>query len=287
MLPHSPHGCFSRQLAGPKPPRFSDALRLCPRGFFASPANCSLDYFKRAGHHWAMLDVIEKLLTLQDRDQRLRSFQSELTHLPEERKTRERQIAHSAAQLDLAKVRAREIEIEKRNLEMEARTKRDTIARYRQQQLQTRKNEEYAALAHEIEAAEKAIIALEDRELDLMEDLEKLTPQIATAEKTHAEERNKLQHLLTALDSKKVNLETRIADLRNEHELLAKALDEDVLELYLRLFKTKHGTAVATLEHEVCMGCHMKVTAQTVVQVRGGKEIVHCPQCGRILYMPK
>ena len=150
-----------------------------------------------------MLDVIEKLLTLQDRDQRLRSFQSELTHLPEERKTRESQIAHSAAQLDLAKVRAREVEIEKRNLEMEARTKRDTIARYRQQQLQTRKNEEYAALAHEIEAAEKAIIALEDRELDLMEDLEKLTPQIATAEKTHAEERNKLQHLLTALDSKK------------------------------------------------------------------------------------
>ena len=69
-----------------------------------------------------MLDVIEKLLTLQDRDQRLRSFQSELAHLPEERKAREMQIAHSAAQLDLAKVRAREIEIEKRNLEMEART---------------------------------------------------------------------------------------------------------------------------------------------------------------------
>jgi predicted nucleic acid-binding Zn-ribbon protein len=270
-----------------RPPRFSNAFRLFLTSYFASPANCSLDYFKRAGHHWAMLDVIEKLLTLQDRDQRLRSFQSELTHLPEERKTRERQIADSAAQLDLAKVRAKEIEIEKRKLEMEARTKRDTIARYRQQQLQTRRNEEYAALAHEIDAAEKAIIALEDRELDLMEDLEKLTPQIAAAERTHAEERNKLQHLLTALENKKLNLETRIADLKNEHESLAKALDEDVLELYLRLFTTKHGTAVATLEHEVCMGCHMKVTAQTVVQVRGKKEIVHCPQCGRILYMPE
>ena len=150
-----------------------------------------------------MLDVIEKLLTLQDRDQRLRSFQAELAHLPEERKIREKQIADSAAQLDTAKIRAKEIEIEKRNLEMEARTKRDAIARYRQQQLQTRKNEEYAALAHEIEAAEKAIIALEDRELDLMEDLEKLTPQIAAAERTHAEERDKLEHLLAALESKK------------------------------------------------------------------------------------
>ena len=233
-----------------------------------------------------MLDVIEKLLTLQDRDQRLRNFQSELSHLPEERKAREKQIAESAAQLERARVRAKEIEIEKRTLEIEAGSKRDAIARYRQQQLQTRKNEEYAALAHEIEAAEKTIVTLEDRELDLMEELEKLTPQLANAEKAHTDERSKLENLLNALETRKSNLETRIAELKNEHQLLAKALDEDALELYLRLFKTKHGTAIATLEHEVCMGCHMKVPAQTVVQVRAAKQIVHCPQCGRILYMP-
>src|ERR1700754_834765 len=107
-----------------------------------------------------MLDVIEKLLTLQDRDQRLRSFQIEITHLPEERKAREKKIADSAALLEQAKTRAKEIEVEKRNLEMEARAKRDAITRYKQQQLQTRRNEEYSALAHEIEAADKAITAL-------------------------------------------------------------------------------------------------------------------------------
>jgi uncharacterized protein len=234
-----------------------------------------------------MLDVIQKLLTLQDRDQRLRNFQSELSHLPEERKAREKQIADSAAQLERAKARAKEIEMEKRALEIEAGSKRDAIARYRQQQLQTRKNEEYAALAHEIEAAEKTIVALEDQELDLMEELEKLEPQLDTAERVHTEELTKLEHLLSALETKKSNLETRIAELKNEHQLLAKELDEDVVELYLRLFKTKHGIAVATLEHEVCMGCHMKVPAQTVVQVRAAKQIVHCPQCGRILYMPQ
>jgi len=250
-------------------------------------ANCSLDYFKRADHHLQMLDVIEKLLTLQDRDQRLRSFQTEITHLPEERKARQKQLADSAAKLEQAKTRAKEIEIQKRNLEMEARAKRDAIARYKQQQLQTRRNEEYSALAHEIEAAEKAVTALEDRELDLMEEVEKLMPQITAAEKAHAEERNKIEHLLAGLESKKANLEARIAELKTEHDRLAQNVNEDVLDIYLHLFKTKHGTAVATLEHEVCMGCHMKVTAQTVVQVRAGKEIIHCPQCGRILYMPE
>ena len=234
-----------------------------------------------------MLDVIEKLLTLQDRDQRLRSFQSELNHLPEERKAREKQIADSAARLDQGKLRAKGIEVEKRNLEVEAQAKRDLIARYRQQQLQTRKNEEYAALAHEIEAAEKIIASVEDRELDLMEELEKLTPQLATAEKLHADERSKLQNILDSLESKKTNLEARISELKSDRQRHAEGIDDEVLSLYEHLFKTKHGTALATLEHEVCMGCHMKVTAQTIVQVRAARQIVHCPQCGRILYMPE
>jgi uncharacterized protein len=234
-----------------------------------------------------MLDVIEKLLTLQDRDQRLRSFQSELNHLPEERKAREKQIADSAARLDQGKVRAKGIEVEKRNLEVEAQAKRDLIARYRQQQLQTRKNEEYAALAHEIEAAEKIIASVEDRELDLMEELEKLTPQLATAEKLHADERSKLQNILDSLESKKNNLEARVSGLKSDRQRHAEGIDDEVLSLYEHLFKTKHGTALATLEHEVCMGCHMKVTAQTIVQVRAARQIIHCPQCGRILYMPE
>jgi predicted nucleic acid-binding Zn-ribbon protein len=234
-----------------------------------------------------MLDVIEKLLTLQDRDQRLRSFQSELNHLPEERKAREKQIADSAARLDQGKVRAKGIEVEKRNLEVEAQAKRDLIARYRQQQLQTRKNEEYAALAHEIEAAEKIIASVEDRELDLMEELEKLTPQLATAEKLHADERSKLQNILDSLESKKNNLEARVSELKSDRQRHAEGIDDEVLSLYEHLFKTKHGTALATLEHEVCMGCHMKVTAQTIVQVRAARQIIHCPQCGRILYMPE
>ncbi len=234
-----------------------------------------------------MLDVIEKLLTLQDRDQRLRSFQSELNHLPEERKAREKQIADSAARLDQGKLRAKGIEVEKRNFEVEAQAKRDLIARYRQQQLQTRKNEEYAALAHEIEAAEKIIASVEDRELDLMEELEKLTPQLATAEKLHADERSKLQNILDSLESKKNNLEARVSELKSDRQRHAEGIDDEVLSLYEHLFKTKHGTALATLEHEVCMGCHMKVTAQTVVQVRAARQIIHCPQCGRILYMPE
>lgn len=231
-----------------------------------------------------MLEVLEKLLALQDRDQHLRSFQTELTRLPEERKSWEKQLADSAARLEKAKTRAKEIEVEKKSLQVEAQAKRDTITRYKQQQLQTRKNEEYSALAHEIEAAEKHISGLEDKELTLMDEAEQLQPEITAAEQTHASEKAKVEQMFVTLAEKKVNLEGRIADVKADRTRFVEGVDEDVLERYERLFKTKNGVAIAPLEHEVCMGCHMKVTTQTVVQVKSGKEIVHCPQCGRILY---
>lgn len=233
-----------------------------------------------------MLEVIEKLLALQDRDQRLRAFQSELSHLPDERKSREKQIADSAARLEVARTRVKQIEVDKRNLEGEAQAKRDAITRYKQQQLQTRKNEEYAALAHEIEAAEKIISSIEDRELELMEEAETLKPAVAAAEKTHAEEKAKIEQVLAGLTEKKTNIEARVAELQADRSRLTDGIDEDVLDRYERLFKTKQGAAVVPLEHEVCMGCHMKVTSQTAILVRSEKEIVHCPQCGRMLHLP-
>ncbi len=41
---------------------------------------------------------------------------------------------------------------------------------------------------------------------------------------------------------------------------------------------------MVALEHDICTGCHMKVTTATAIHARAGKEIVSCEQCGRILY---
>lgn len=232
-----------------------------------------------------MLEVIEKLLALQERDQRLRAYQNELAGLPLERKAREKQLTDSEARLEKAKTRMKEVEVEKKSLEVEVQGKHDQIARYRQQQLQTRKNEEYTALAHEIETAEKAVVGLEDRELELMEETEELRPEIERAEKNHSEEKAKIEQILAGLETKKTNLEERSEEVRADRERFTEGVDEDLLDRYEKLFRGKDGTAVVPLENETCTGCHMKVTTQTVVQVKTGSEVVHCPHCGRILYL--
>ncbi|MEX1117908.1 MAG: C4-type zinc ribbon domain-containing protein [Terrimicrobiaceae bacterium] len=233
-----------------------------------------------------MIDTIERLLALQDRDQRIRSLRSELLQVPEERKARVKQLADCAARLDAAKTRLKEIEIEKKNLEIEAGTKRSAIDRYKNQQLQTRKNEEFTALSHEIAANEKAISQIEDREIVFMEEAEALAPRIQAAEAEFASEKARIDKAISLLDAKIPNVEALISDLEKARKESAEGLDEDLLDQYDRIFRSKGDTAVVPLENDVCTGCHMKVTHQTTLEVRGEKAIVHCPNCGRILYLP-
>ena len=233
-----------------------------------------------------MLEAIEKLLALQDRDQRLRTLRLELQAIPSEIASKQKLIEDAAARLDNARSRFKAIEVEKKALDVEIAAKRDQIARYKTQQLQTRKNEEYSALSHEIENAERAISAIEDKELALMEEAEGLAPQLAAADKAHAEDKTKYEAQIATIREKEGNLKNRIDELAAGRSLLLEGLDEDLIERYDRIFETKNARAVVPVEHDVCTGCHMKVTAQTSLALRSDKSIVSCPQCGRLLHLP-
>ena len=233
-----------------------------------------------------MIEAIEKLLTIQDKDQRLRTFRAELAAVPTEKAAKERLIADAASRLENARSRAKEIEVQKKTLEVEAASKREQISRYKTQQMQTRKNEEFSALAHEIATVEQAVTQIEDREIELMEEAESLKPQISTADQTYAADKAKYEAQISSLGEKETNLKTRISELDESRQAAAAEMDEDLLERYDRLFQTKNAFAVVALEHEVCTGCHMKVTTQTSVELRAEKSIISCPQCGRILFAP-
>ena len=233
-----------------------------------------------------MLPSIEKLITLQDCDQKLRSVLAEIAALPAEKAARDRELKSADDRLEAARSRQRDIEMERKKLEVEVKAKQDQIARYKNQQLETRKNEEFAALRHEIEAAEKLITEIEDRELLLMEEAESLKPMVQAAQEAHAAEKKKVESHMASLLTRRDNLVKRQNELTGGRPRLTEGIEEDLLERYDRLFKSKNGVALVTVEHEVCTGCHMKVNTQTILEVKAASEIIGCPQCGRILYEP-
>ena len=233
-----------------------------------------------------MLPEIEKLLVLQDRDRKIRTLKQELKMAPLESKDLEEKLAAGQKQLETVKLKAKEIEVERKKLENEVQAKRDTINKYQTQKFQTRKNEEFQALNNEITRYEGEIRTIEDRELELMESAEQAKATIATTDKETQASKVQIERQLADIAAKTNALAAQLKDLETERATIAAGVDEDLLDTFNRLFVNK-SEAVVPLEHDVCMGCHMKITTQTVVRVKGGKEIVHCEQCGRILYIPE
>ena len=227
---------------------------------------------------------LEQLLILQDRAQQIRQVEAELKSVPLERKSLDAQVAAASARLEAVKDRARHVEMEKKKLELDVGTRNESIARLRTQQYETRKNDEFSAMGREIERYQQEISGLEDQELDLMEQADQLKVQIAAEEKQTAAAKEAIAKQTVNLEAKQATLEGRLEELKKEREELAAKVDEDLLDRFNRLFTSKGDAAVVALEHDVCTGCHMKVTTATVVRVKGGKEIVSCEQCGRILY---
>jgi predicted nucleic acid-binding Zn-ribbon protein len=230
-----------------------------------------------------MLPEIERLLVLQDRDRKIRTLKLEQKAAPLERKDLDNKLSAANLALETAKLKAKENEVERKKLEIEAQTKRDQIARFQSQKFQTRKNEEFQALNNEITRFEKEVQEIEDRELELMESAEKLKVSAAEAEKNAQATRVAVERQLADLAAKAQALQMQLEEIEKERNGFASAIDEDLVDTYQRLFANKHE-AVVPLEHDVCTGCHMKVIAQTAVSVKGGRSIVHCENCGRILY---
>jgi len=164
-------------------------------------------------------------------------------------------------------------------------TRTESIARLKTQQYQTRKNDEFQAIAHEIERYENEIRKLEDQELELMIEADKVKGELETADQSARVTKDSISRQLADLETKSKALERQQAELTNEREALASKIDADVLDQFERLFNSKGDAAIVAVEHGVCTGCHMKVTTATAAGVKAGKEIVSCEQCGRILYL--
>jgi hypothetical protein len=208
----------------------------------------------------------------------------QLARIEPERETLRSQTSSAQAALEAAKTRAKQIESERKQREVEVEARKQQIGRYSLQQFQTKKNEEYRALAHEIEGCNADILKLEDAQLELMEQAEATQREIASAN-TQAEELKRLADgQIKELTAREQALAAELADLEGSRDQMKNAVDAQVLHRYERLFKLKGGNVVVGIQHGVCGGCHMKFPVQLVVTCQAARELVTCPNCGRILY---
>jgi len=231
-----------------------------------------------------MLDTIEKLLVLQDRDRMLAQLRAELGQIEPERRALQAKASGAQSGLDQARQRSREIESRRKELELEVAAKMQMIERYANQQLQTRKNEEYRALNQEIQHCKDAIFKIEDQEIELMEQAEATQKDIGRATQLADDAKKLLDDQNAQLTAREGKLKAQLAELESNRSELAEAVEHSARDRYERLVKSKGGNVVVGVQHGVCGGCHMRLPAQIIVSCQGQQELVSCTNCGRILY---
>jgi predicted nucleic acid-binding Zn-ribbon protein len=232
----------------------------------------------------ARFEMIEKLLVLQDRDRNIRRLQGELANFEPERQALRAKAGDAASRLENNRQLAKHTESDRKRLELEVETQKQSIERYALQQFQTRKNEEYRALAHEIEMCKAAIVKFEDEELELMEQAEQTQKEIVRITHEADEAKKLMDEQFAQLASREANLRKELAELQSNRDELAAAVDPGARARYERLVKSKGENVVVGVEHGVCGGCHMRLPAQVLVNCQQQQELVSCSNCGRILY---
>ncbi len=142
---------------------------------------------------------------------------------------------------------------------------------------------ELANLQHELEILKAKRNELEDRTIEVMEQVERAIAGVETLENELKMLEAEWQAQQGKLEADKVHLEAELASLRQKREVVAAQLDSGAVDFYGEL-KKQRATAVARVEQGVCRGCRISLSNAELQRARGG-DLIQCSSCGRILFL--
>ncbi len=224
-----------------------------------------------------MSPEIEHLISLQVTDRQIQRLKAEIAELPKRVASIEEKLAGTKAGLEKARASVKTDDAARRKYETAITDLRQKISKYRDQSLEVKTNDQYKALLHEIQFAEKEIGANEDKILELMVNAEVREKEVKAAEielneeTAEIEKEKKIAHDRTAEDEKE------LAEWTAKRNAARGAVDADLLRHYDRVLKFR-GSGLAEVLDQKCTGCSVVLRPQIYNEVRGGK-LIFCDSC--------
>ncbi len=147
----------------------------------------------------------------------------------------------------------------------------------------TKDPKELVNLEKEVKGLKSQIRTKEDDLLGLMSQVEEIEAKVkTTAEEVERLKRDWEQRQET-FRPRKSELETVLAELREDRDELAQHIDSEAFNIYERIRLTR-GQAVVKMERGRCLGCHISVPTSQWQKVKAG-DLIQCNNCSRILYL--
>ncbi len=234
-----------------------------------------------------MHPALPYLVELQQVDLRLADVRAKLAAAPKRLADADARLEGARGQLAAAKNALTQSLKDRKTFEMDVDSWKEKVRKYKDQSGAVKTNEAYKALLHEIEMAEAQVGQAEDRLLDRMVAGEEYDRQAKAAEVSLKEVEAAVKTDRVAIEAQKSGLEKELAGLTAAREEAAGHVPGDLLEIYARIARKHHATALAALRGESCGQCGMQVRPHVVQEMRksAGEEIFRCEGCTRILYV--
>jgi predicted nucleic acid-binding Zn-ribbon protein len=226
---------------------------------------------------------LEKLIELEKIDREIARLSEEVSALPGRVALIEARLAEHKDEIEKAKTAIKNNEASRRKHESDIQAAQQKIIKYRGQSSSVKTNEEYRALMHEVEFAEKEIRDSEDKILELMVLLESEEKALKAAEvqlKTEAVEVEKEKAEARTRTAEDEKLLSEFAAKRSE---LRTGVTDSPLAHYDRVLRARKSVVVEA-RGQKCMACFVLIRPQTWEEIRTNEQIVTCSNCGRMLF---
>jgi len=230
-----------------------------------------------------MLPDIENLLKLQETDKEIRRLQDEIAEFPKRVAVIEQKLAGTKSQLEKAQASVKADEASRRKYDTAINDLRGKISKYRDQSLDVKTNDQYKALLHEIQFAEKEIAANEDKILELMLNADTRDKEVKAAQAELKAETAEIEKEKEEARQRTAEDEKLLAEWRAKRDQIRTSVNEDLLRHYERVAKFR-GSGLSEVREHQCMACRVMLRPQTYNEVRSGQQTVVCDSCQRILY---
>jgi predicted nucleic acid-binding Zn-ribbon protein len=141
---------------------------------------------------------------------------------------------------------------------------------------------ELESIQHEVASLRDRRRRIDDELLDRMVEREDLDQKIAGGEQQLAESRERLSEIRGAAGDELDEIERSLVLRTAERDALLPSFDDELLELYEDLRRSKRGVGAAALVDGVCQGCHQKLSAAEMARLKQA-DVKRCEYCNRIL----
>jgi len=236
--------------------------------------------------------VLNGLLKLQSVENRLRIEKGKLTRCRRNVVIQENLIRSLQNALEAKKEEVQLTKVQFDRLELELRTKDETIARLRASLNNAKTNKEYAAVLTQLNTTKADNSKIETQSLELLKDIEADETECEDIQKQINEQKETLEQTRKESEILANKYQVEIDKIQAEWDEASRIIPRDSLETFKRVAETYDGQAVALIEQQrnkkgpySCGGCFMGITAESVNLLMTKDDIIRCPNCTRILVL--